>query len=66
MESLHDPEIARWDHEHGAQERGSMSRSSLEGRMGERTFVDARRSAAAAGRGHALRNGRFMGSLLSF
>ncbi len=28
--------------------------------MGERTFADARRSAAAAGRGPALRNSRFM------
>ncbi len=38
-----------------------MSRSSLEGRMGERTFVDAGQGAAAAGRRPALR-GWFMGS----
>ena len=37
-----------------------MSRSSLEGRMGERTFVNAGHGAAAAGRGPALRNGRFL------
>ncbi len=36
-----------------------MSRSSLEGRMGVRTFVDAGQGAAAAGRGPALRNGSF-------
>ncbi len=62
QESLSDSERARWDPEPVAEERGSMSRSSLEVRMGERTFVDALRGAAAAGRGPALRNDRFVGS----
>ncbi len=51
----------KWDREPAAPERGSMSRSSLAGRMGERTFVDAGQGAAAAGRRPALRSGRFRG-----